>query len=41
MSKVEYSNRFSIFLHKILFFEKIFFENFNISTSNLINVQAK
>ncbi len=40
MSKVKYSNRFSTFLHKILFFEFYFFENFNISTSNLINVQA-
>ncbi len=40
MSKVEYFNRFSTFLHKKLFFEKIFFENFSISTSNFINVQA-
>ncbi len=40
MSKKTYSDRFSIFIHKVLYFEKKILENFNISTNNLISVEA-
>ncbi len=40
MLKIEYSWIFSIFLHKIFIFEKTIFENFKISTNNIISVQA-
>jgi hypothetical protein len=36
----DYSKIFSISFHKIFIFEKTIFENFNLSTNNIISVRA-
>jgi hypothetical protein len=36
----DYSKTFSIFLHDFVFSGKSIFKNFNISTNNIISVQA-
>ncbi len=36
----EYSKRVSRFLHTVLSFEKLCFENFGISTNNILSVEV-